>query len=54
MRGATRLDGMIQGITMVVDGTMNGAVFLSYVQQCLVPSLRPGDVASWTTWPVNR
>lgn len=28
---------------MVVDGPMNGEVFLAYVQQQLVPTLRPGD-----------
>ena len=44
MLGAIRLDGVMRDATMVVDGPMNGAVFLGYVQQCLVPSLRPGDV----------
>ena len=29
---------------MVVDGAMNGAVFLAYVQQQLAPTLRPGDI----------
>ena len=29
---------------MVVDGPMNGDVFLAYVQQQLVPTLRPGDL----------
>jgi transposase len=28
---------------LVVDGPMNGRVFLAYVQQQLVPTLRPGD-----------
>jgi len=29
---------------VVVDGAMNGAVFLAYVEQQLVPTLRPGDI----------
>ena len=28
----------------VLDGPMNGAVFLAYVEQVLVPTLRPGDI----------
>lgn len=28
----------------VVDGAMNGRVFLAYVQQQLAPTLRPGDI----------
>lgn len=29
---------------MLIDGPMNGAAFLAYVRQVLVPTLRPGDV----------
>lgn len=29
---------------LVLDGAMNGEAFLAYVQQCLAPTLRPGDV----------
>ena len=29
---------------MVIDGAMNGAVFLAYVRQVLVPALTPGDI----------
>ena len=29
---------------MLIDGAINGASFLAYVQQVLVPTLRPGDV----------
>ncbi len=28
----------------VIDGPMNGNAFLAYVEQILVPSLRPGDI----------
>ena len=29
---------------MVVDGPMNGAIFLAYVQQELIKTLKPGDI----------
>ena len=29
---------------MVLDGPMNGEAFLAYVEQALVPELRPGDI----------
>jgi transposase len=29
---------------MVIDGAMNAAMFLAYVEQCLVPTLRRGDI----------
>ncbi len=37
--GALRATGM----TAPLDGPMNGDLFLAYVQQHLVPTLRPGD-----------
>ncbi len=44
MLSAIRLDGVLQDATVVVDGAMDGATFLAYTEQCLAPSLRPGDV----------
>jgi transposase len=44
MLSAIRDKGVIEDATIVVDGAMNGATFLAYVQQCLAPALRPGDV----------
>ena len=29
---------------MLLDGAMNGAAFLAYVEQVLVPTLKPGDL----------
>ena len=29
---------------MVLDGAMHGAAFLAYVDQALVPTLKPGDI----------
>lgn len=40
--GALRLSGMTA--PMVLDGPMNGAWFLAYVQQVLAPTLKPGDI----------
>lgn len=40
--GALRLSGMTA--PMVLDGAMHGAAFLAYVEQMLVPSLKPGDI----------
>ena len=37
-----RLTGMVA--PMVLDGPMNGAAFLAYVQQVLAPELKPGDI----------
>jgi transposase len=39
--GALRTSGMTA--PLVVDGPMNGRVFLAYVEQQLLPTLRPGD-----------
>ena len=40
--GALRIDGFIA--PMVIDGAINGEWFQAYVEQVLVPELRPGDV----------
>ncbi|WP_425995483.1 transposase [Caulobacter sp. DWR1-3-2b1] len=40
--GGLRLSGMTA--PMVLDGPMTSAWFLAYVEQILVPTLRPGDI----------
>ena len=40
--GALRADGLTA--PTVFDGAINGASFLAYVQQVLVPTLKPGDI----------
>jgi transposase len=40
--GALRVSGLTA--PLVVDGPINGAIFLAYVQQHLVPTLQPGDI----------
>lgn len=46
----------LEGITapMVLDGPMNGAAFLAYVEQVLVPTLSPGDVVIMDNLPSHR
>ncbi len=44
MISALRLGGVIREATLLLDGPMNAPTFLAYVQECLAPALRPGDV----------
>jgi transposase len=39
---ALRHDGMVA--PMLIEGPMNGELFLAYVEQCLVPTLKPKDI----------
>ena len=50
--GALRLSGMTA--PMVLDGAMNGAAFLAYVEQVLVPSLLPGDIVVMDNLPAHK
>lgn len=49
---ALRCDGITA--PMVIDGAMNGATFLEYVRQILVPSLKPGDKVVMDNLPVHK
>ena len=40
--GALRTTGLTA--PLVIDGAMNGELFLAYVQQQLIPTLTPGDI----------
>ena len=40
--GALRSEGLVA--PMVIDGAMNGDLFVAYVRQMLVPTLRTGDI----------
>ena len=44
------------GITapFVVDGAMNGEIFLTYVERCLVPTLAPGDIVVMDNLSVHK
>jgi len=38
----------------VLEGAMNGPMFLAYVRQCLVPTLRHGDIVAMDNLPVHK
>jgi len=44
MISAMRIEGVIREATLLLDGPMNAATFLGYVERCLAPSLRAGEV----------
>ena len=50
--GALRLSGMTA--PMVLDGPMNGDAFEAYVEQVLVPTLRPGEIVIMDNLPAHR
>lgn len=50
--GALRLTGMTAPMTL--DGAMHGAAFTAYVEQVLVPTLRPGDVVVLDNLPAHK
>lgn len=50
--GALRLSGMTA--PMVLDGPMNGAAFLAYVEQVLVPTLQRGEVVVMDNLPAHK
>jgi len=39
---------------MVLDGPMHGAAFLAYVEQVLVPELKPGDIVIMDNLPAHK
>ena len=47
-----RLTGM--GAPMVVDGPMNRPTFQAYLEQVLMPELRPGDVVVMDNLPAHK
>lgn len=51
---AIRRDEVIRDATIVSDGAMDGDTFLNYVEQCLVPSLRFGDVVVMDNLPAHK
>lgn len=47
-----RLDGVVA--PMLLDGPMDRSAFLAYVQQVLVPHLRPGDTVIMDNLPAHK
>ena len=50
--GGLRLAGMTA--PMVLDGPMDGPAFRAYVEQVLVPTLRPGDIVVLDNLPAHK
>jgi transposase len=50
--GGLRLRGMTA--PFVLEGAMNGPLFLAYVNQCLVPTLKRGDIVVMDNLPVHK
>lgn len=46
----------LTGITapLVLSGAVNGSVFYSYLEQCVVPTLQPGDVLFMDNLPAHK
>lgn len=44
LTAAVRLDGVPVSACLTFDGATNSAWFETYVERCLVPALRPGDI----------
>jgi transposase len=38
----------------VVDAPMNGEIFLTYLEQCLVPTLSPGEIVTMDNLPAHK
>lgn len=47
-----RHDGLIA--PLVLDGAINGAAFLAYIEQMLCPTLRPGDIVICDNLPSHK
>lgn len=50
--GALRRTGMTA--PMVLDGAMRGDAFVAYVEQVLIPTLKPGDVVIMDNLPAHK
>lgn len=44
LTAAVRLDGVPESACLAFDGATNTAAFETYVERCLAPALRPGDI----------
>lgn len=50
--GALRRKGLTA--PMVLEGAMHGTAFIAYVEQVLVPTLRPGDIVIMDNLPAHK
>jgi transposase len=52
LMSAIRLEGVV--MPMLLDGPVNGQTFAGYVEQCLVPALRAGDILIMDNLPAHK
>jgi transposase len=50
--GALRTTGLTA--PMIIDGAINGDLFVAYVRQILVPTLKPGDIVVMDNLPCHK
>jgi transposase len=51
--GAGKLSPLLTAL-FVIEGAMNGPMFLAYVRQCLVPTLNRGETVLMDNLPVHK
>ena len=44
MLSAIRCAGVIEQATLAFDGATNATIFRGYVERCLAPALKPGEI----------
>ena len=49
---ALRADGLTA--PFVIDAPMNGEIFVTYLEQCVVPTLSPGEIVSMDNLPAHK
>jgi transposase len=49
---ALRCDGITA--PFVIDAPMNGEIFVTYIKQCVVPTLSPGETVSMDNLPAHK
>jgi len=54
MLSAIRHEGVMEQASVVFDGSIDGPTFESYVEECLAPALRPGDVVVMDNLPAHK
>lgn len=52
LMSAVRLDGVVA--PMLLDGPLNAQSFAGYVEDCLVPTLAPGDILIMDNLPAHK
>jgi transposase len=52
LMSAVRLDGV--AAPMLLDGQVNATTFAGYVEDCLIPTLSPGDILMMDNLPAHK